>query len=489
MAPDNLMNTTRQPAWPRFPVRAGQESRAAFQNGRDAGHTVGSLGREHFPLLCSEPRASARAIFPVSMPVWGSKNRPMKTITALIGSLRLKGNECSRRLKPAAQVALKLARRGARRALHRLPEPVRSARGSRRASLTGSLAALVFVGACTMTFASQGARAQTAGATKAPRRLPPGINEETARAIDRGLAYLKRAQDRQGSWSNRGGYGEYPVAMTALAGLALLMDGNTTTQGRYAPEVDRAARYLLRQTTPSGLLARTENDPRPMYGHGFSMLFLSQLYGMTEDVDRARTIHDALVRAIDLTARAQSRDGGWIYTPTGGGDEGSVTVTQVQALRSCRNVGLAVPKGVIDSALQYLVNSQNSDGGIRYALRQRSGSSRIPITAAAVCCWFNAGAYTDAHALKALAFCKEQMRPRVALRGHDYYGHLYFAQALYVSSDPYWNKYFPQRRDFILSQQLPDGSWFGDGVGDVYGTAIALVILQLPYNQLPIMQQ
>ena len=40
----------------------------------------------------------------------------------------------------------------------------------------------------------------------------------------------------------------------------------------------------------------------------------------------------------------------------------------------------------------------------------------------------------------------------------------------------------------LLAEQLSEGSWQGDGVGDVYGTAIALIILQSPYNQLPIMQ-
>jgi squalene cyclase len=73
--------------------------------------------------------------------------------------------------------------------------------------------------------------------------------------------------------------------------------------------------------------------------------------------------------------------------------------------------------------------------------------------------------------------------------GHGYYAHLYFSQALYVSADPFWDEYFPQRRDVLLAQQRSDGSWFGDGVGDIYGTAVALILLQLPYNQLPIMQR
>ena len=319
--------------------------------------------------------------------------------------------------------------------------------------------------------------------------LPEGITPETRAAIDRGLAYLARTQDRQGSWSNRSNYGEYPVAMTALAGLALLMDGNTTTQGRFAPHVDRATRYLVRSATPTGLIARTEFEPRPMFGHGFSMLFLSQLYGMTEDVTRAREIHDVLSAGVQLTARAQSRLGGWIYSPDSRGDEGSVTITQVQALRSSRNAGVAVPKQVIDGAMAYLALSQNSDGGIRYTASHTGGSSRPAITAAAVCCWFNAGQYDNPRAQKALAFCKERIQLPVTRGGHDYYAHLYFAQALYLCSDPFWEEYFPKRRDYLLAQQESDGSWWGDRVGDIYGTAVALIILQLPYNQLPIMQR
>jgi hypothetical protein len=322
-----------------------------------------------------------------------------------------------------------------------------------------------------------------------PERLPPGIDERTVAAIDRGLAYLARTQDRQGAWANQGGYGSYPVAMTALAGLALLMDGNTTTQGRYAANVDRATRYLTRSTTASGLIARTALEPRPMYGHGFSMLFLSQLYGMTENAERAAELHDILQRAVQLTGRAQSRLGGWIYTPDANSDEGSVTITQVQALRSCRNAGVAVPKSVIDQSMEYLVRSQNSDGGIRYSLSQRGGSSRAPITAAAVCCWFNAGEYDNPLAKRALSYCKANIPPDQPYRGHDFYAHLYMAQALYVSADPDWMDYFTKRRDFLLAKQRDDGAWYGDGVGDIYGTALALVILQLPFNQLPIMQQ
>ncbi len=327
----------------------------------------------------------------------------------------------------------------------------------------------------------------TAAPALAEAPLPKHITPKAEAAIGRGLKYLARTQGRDGAWRNQGRYGRYPVAMSALAGTALLMDGNTTTQGRYAPNIDRTTKYLLDSTTPTGLISRGQEDSRPMYGHGFSMLYLSQLLGMSEDAERDQHIKRMLNRGIDLTARAQSRLGGWIYQPTSGGDEGSVTITQVQALRSCRNAGLAVSKDVIDDAMGYLELSMNSDGGIAYRANNR-GPSRPAITAAAVCCWFNAGEYDNPLAKRALAFAKDNVHVG-AQGGHWYYAHLYLAQALYLEGGEDWDDYFPRMRDRLLRMQSEDGSWPDTTVGTVYGTSLALIVLQLPYNQLPIMQR
>ena len=40
-----------------------------------------------------------------------------------------------------------------------------------------------------------------------------------------------------------------------------------------------------------------------------------------------------------------------------------------------------------------------------------------------------------------------------------------------MAGDQYWDKYFPGARDQLLAMQAPDGSWHGDGIGEVYGTA------------------
>ncbi len=327
-----------------------------------------------------------------------------------------------------------------------------------------------------------------AGSVRGEDPLPKHVTPEVREAIDKGLKYLERTQGRDGAWRNQGHYGRYPVAMSALAGVAMLMDGNTTTQGRYARNIDRTTRYLLNSTTSSGLITRGAGDSRPMYGHGFTMLYLGQLYGMEEDPRRQGEIEQVLNNGIDLTARAQSRLGGWIYTPHSGGDEGSVTITQVQALRSCRNAGLAVPKQVIDDSMAYLKISQNSDGGIAYRANQ-PGPSRAPITAAAVCCWFNAGQYDNPDAWRALEYAKTAISVNPYHGGHWYYAHLYLSQAMYLAGEEEWDEYFPKIRDQLLRMQREDGAWPDQRVGEVYSTSIALIVLQLPFNQLPIMQR
>jgi hypothetical protein len=209
-----------------------------------------------------------------------------------------------------------------------------------------------------------------------------------------------------------------------------------------------------------------------MYGHGFSLLFLSCAYGMETDAEKRKQMSDVLKAGILLTSRGQSQLGGWTYTP-GSGDEGSVTVTQMQGLRAAHNAGLTVPKGTIKAAIKYLEACRGPEGGIVYSYAS-GGGSRLPISAAAITCLYSAGEYES---------------PLAEQCGHDFYTHLYASQAFYQAGDEYWDDYFPKAREQLLKRQQKDGSWVGDGVGPVYGTAIALIVLQLPYKYLPIYQR
>lgn len=354
-------------------------------------------------------------------------------------------------------------------------------------------ASIVALGAGSSYAQSPAPAGPTSREADLPTADPAEITPAVRASIDAGLKYLVTTQNRDGSWRTRGSTGAYPVAMTALAGLALIAGGRTPTQGRYAANVSSALSFILKSARPDGLIAQIEEESHCMHGHGFAILFLSQVYGMEEDPQRQAQIRVVLQRAIELTGRSQSAAGGWLYTPDSGGDEGSVTVTQVQGMRAARNVGIAVPKRVIDNAMKYLDKSTNEDGGIRYQFSD-NGPSRPAISAAAVVCYFNAGLYNDPRAVKALRFVEPELSPgrseMTRYSGHYFYAHLYMSQAMYLLGDEKWREYFiPMRQALLEKQSRSDGSWDGDHIGPTYGTAVSLIILQLPYKYLPIMQR
>ena len=316
---------------------------------------------------------------------------------------------------------------------------------------------------------------------------PRGVNAETDSMIQRGLDFLTRTQNRDGSWRNSGGYGSYPTAMTALAGMALIGSGSTPTRGKHWRQVRNATDFLLKQAQPDGVITAPNEEARSMYGHGFSTMYLAQVYGMEEDVRRQLDLHDVLRRAVNLIARSQSGPGGWLYSPDSNGDEGSVTVTQIQALRACRNAGITVPSKTIEKAVAYIRQCANPDGSIRYSVRS-GGGGRAPITAAAVAVLYNAGEYDDPLAEKALQYAQRHL-PVSGHSGHHYYAQLYLAQALYQRGGDDWDTYYLNMSKWLMRQQQRDGSWMGDGVGTIYGTSVALTILQQPYALVPIYQR
>ena len=335
-----------------------------------------------------------------------------------------------------------------------------------------------------------GALAAAAAPALAQRPLlPEHITPEALRAVEKGLAALARLQSANGSFESQRDGATYPVAMASLAGMAFLSSGSTTTRGAHADRVRRVAGFVLAQSRPNGLIADARESGYSMYGHGFALLFLSCAYGMETRAEIRQEMAKKISAGILLTSRAQSRAGGWTYTP-GSGDEGSVTITQMQGLRAAHNAGFTVPKSTIEKAIRYLEMCRTPDGGIRYSLAS-GNQTRTPISAAAIACLYSAGEYESPLAescLKHVFGQFENGRDFSFGAGHDFYTNQYAAQAFYQAGDKYWNAYFPKIRDH-LTQSQRDGLWNGDGVGQVYGTAIGLIILQLPYKFLPIYQR
>jgi hypothetical protein len=309
------------------------------------------------------------------------------------------------------------------------------------------------------------------------------ITPEADRAIQNGLAWLARSQQADGSF----GSGTYRgnIAVTSLAGLAFMAGGSSPGRGPYGANVDKALAYVMANTSPAGFIAVSAASTHgPMYSHGFGALFLAEAYGMT----RRPEIREKLQKAIRLIIDTQNNEGGWRYQPVRNDADISVTICEINALRAARNAGLFIPRETVDACIKYVKQAQNADGGFRYMLQ--SGASAFPRSAAGVVALQSAGVYDDKEVAEGIAYLKQFMREiKLGSRySHYFYGHYYAAQAMWIRGGADWDEWFPAIRNELVARQSAAGYW-NDNICNEYGTAMALIILQMPNNFLPIFQR
>lgn len=307
-------------------------------------------------------------------------------------------------------------------------------------------------------------------------------------AINQGLRALVSMQHPDGSFADING-------INALAGLALLAGGHSPQRGAFHLASQRCLDQILRQQDPlTGYLGDAQGT---MYSHGFATLYLAECYGMSRD----EQIQSALVGALGCLLRSQNGEGGWRYDPAVGDADISVTVCCVNAIRACYNAGIGgvASQETVARALGYVRRCHNGDGSFRYRAdtppmrRAQIGPEAVPRAAAGVMSMMGGGLYalTDPTLAAGLALLRDQAIPH-AHQGHYYwYGQYYAAQALFMSRRAedfahYWATVAP----LIVSHQGPDGLWRGpDDYGPAYNTAMALLILQIPNQYLPIFQK
>jgi hypothetical protein len=243
--------------------------------------------------------------------------------------------------------------------------------------------------------------------------------------------------------------------------------------------------YVLENASPSGLLAVPDVATQgPMYSHGFGTLFLAEVYGMSHRPD----VREKLQKAVRLIIDSQNAEGGWRYQPVRNDADLSVTICQINALRAARNAGLFVPKETVDACIRYVRQSQNPDGGFRYQLQ--GGTSAFPRSAAGVVALYSAAVYDAREIDRGITYLK-QHRPDLSslgVYGHYFYAHYYAAQAMWIRGGADWDDWYPAIRDELIRRQSADGSW-KDTICDEYGSAMALIVLQIPNNLLPIFQR
>src|SRR5262245_27790418 len=147
------------------------------------------------------------------------------------------------------------------------------------------------------------------------------IDEPTKKATAKALEWLAAKQNSDGSFSD--GRYVHDTAMTSFALLAFMSQGHLPAQGKYGPEVNKAARFLMAAAKPNKvqiegkprdvvLLVGARGDDRDaMYRHGIATLALAELWGSTGDDE----IKPVLEKAVQLIIGTQNQQGGWRYRP------------------------------------------------------------------------------------------------------------------------------------------------------------------------------
>lgn len=305
-------------------------------------------------------------------------------------------------------------------------------------------------------------------------------------AVDQGLAALVRLQMPDGGFDRS-------TAVTALGGMALLAGGHTPSRGAYQRSSAKALAYVLKaQDMVTGFLGDSLGR---MYAHGFATLYLAECYGMAPEANLRR----ALEAAIERIYLSQNQQGGWRYEPIPNDADISVTICQIMALRAANNVGVGSQnRDVIARAVSYVRHCHNGDGSFGYQGPGTGwgtgGAEGVPRCAAGCMSLIGSGITDTGDPVlgPGLRFLRRNVELHLKGQGDYYwYGQYYAAQALFHSPDPGdWDEYWAKAWPLITSAQGSDGLWSrNDSVGPAYNTAMALIILQIPNNYLPIFQR
>ncbi|MGE3163446.1 MAG: prenyltransferase/squalene oxidase repeat-containing protein [Planctomycetota bacterium] len=325
------------------------------------------------------------------------------------------------------------------------------------------------------------------------------FTEAEDQSIRRGLRWLSESQKDSGAFGS-----DHPVAVTSLTGLAFMGYGEQYNRGRYGAVLVRAVNYLTDLELRKQGRGYIDDGASRMHGHAYAILFLSQVIGTIPDPATNERVYEVVRKGVELIAGAQTIDGGWGYGPGDAFDEASITVCCLQALRAAKDAGIDLsplePGGesriavAVRGAVSYLTRCCLEDGSFKYSLARGVDRSSYELTAAAVSTLDAAGEYSgDAHTrgvgylLRVLSRCGAT--PLRASSNYPFYGNFYAAQVYHQLGGAVWADWEPAARGELIAQQNREHGYWDSKFGREYGTAMALLILEVPVAYLPMYER
>jgi hypothetical protein len=327
-----------------------------------------------------------------------------------------------------------------------------------------------------------------------------GGTATTEAAVMSGLRWLKKNQNRDGTWSLDGPYSDgaegipNKTAATAMALLAFQGNGQTHRSGEFKDNVSRGIAALLRMQNDEGDFFDEEGAPHHhhLYSQAQATIAVCELYGMTKD----KKLEEPAQRALNYAAKIQADDGkgggGWRYYP-GDDVDTSVTGWYVMAFQSARMSGLHAPSLVLDKVSKYL--DHVTEDGSRYSYRLDEKFKPSMTAEALLCRQYMGWRRNEPRLIAGVKYLNENLVDWELL---DVYYWYYATQVTHHMGGDYWDTWNNVMRQVLPENQVKggkeEGSW--DPQGDPYGfqggrlyvTCFCVYMLEVYYRHLPIYQ-
>ncbi len=333
-------------------------------------------------------------------------------------------------------------------------------------------------------------------ADRLQRLTSGGGTPECEDAVLASLRWLKKTQNKDGSWT-----GTQPVAMTGLAILAYLGHCETAQSEEFGETVLAGITYLVDKSMKNkGKLAADFKSKGWCYEHGIAVYALAEAYTLCVKSfgENINQLEEAVLASGQFMINSQNTNGGWAYSyvEDGGHTDTSIVGWQLQALKACNFTGLDFKniKRCSKKALDYMKSKQNSDGSFGYSSTaiRHDGTT---LTAVGALCFQIWESSANSSARKGVRFIDKNMKFDWKSKDHsDLYGHYYAAQVMINHGGKEWKKYNKIFRDEVLKNQDKDGSYkpvkatHGLNSGEYathYRTCLATLMLESYYRFLP----
>ncbi len=323
-----------------------------------------------------------------------------------------------------------------------------------------------------------------------------GGTEKCEDAVVNGLRFLKKTQNKDGSWCD-----QKQVGMTGLALLAFLGHCETTMSEEFGETVFSAITYLVNKAMKNkGKLATDFKDNHWCYEHGIAVYAIAEAYTLCQKSfgENIPNLPEAVQASTQFLINSQHQKGGWEYAyseDNGRGGDLSIVAWHLQALKAAKHTGLELKNLTrsVRAGLDYTTGLRTPEGTFGYSGPSMKGDG-VTLGAAGALCFQMWDKSSSKEARGACKFIDENAKFGWNTPDSDLYGHYYAAQCMINFGGDPWKRYNEKFRDQVLNNQLPDGSFKPAGFGAFKGTnvfgkhyraCLSILMLEVYYRFLP----